>query len=165
MLGFTGRERGCYPDHGISGYGASIRLKRPTYADQRVVQQMAETLMISVASKCMELRARAIGHIKCHIHTAAGSVKADTLGADRSAFSSGALSRPVRNLLLSINSLVQGIPEEAVKAATIEGVHETAEEYGFEVYKDKEHMFFDEFEIHDRPVELAQEGADFEEDD
>ena len=159
------REKGCYTDWGFSGYGAVLRMCRLNYVDQRVVQPMAEALMLSVAAKCTELRARAIGHIKCHIRTAAGSLKADTLGVAHGAFSTGHLTRPVRNLDVAISSIVQGIPEEAVKAATLEAVHEIADNYGFDVFKDKEHLYFDEIELADSLLEASDGEEDFDEDD
>jgi hypothetical protein len=46
-----------------------------------------------------------------------------------------------------INSIIQGIKEEAVKKATLDGLHEVAEEKGLTVVKEKEHTYFDEFDF------------------
>ena len=103
--------------------------------------------MIAIAEQCMDLGARCIGHIKSHIRTAAGTIKADTIGTSHGAFSHGQLTGTVTDLYLAINSIVQGIPEDAVKAATLEGLHEIAEQRGLMVVKEKEHTYFDEFDF------------------
>ncbi len=103
--------------------------------------------MLAIARRCVELGARCIGHIKSHIKTAAGTLKADTIGVSHGAYSTGHLEHPVKELYMAVNSIVQGIKEEAVKAATLEGIHEVAEERGLSVVKEKEHTYFDEFDF------------------
>ena len=95
----------------------------------------------------MDLGARCIGHIKSHIRTETGTIKADTIGPTHGSYSKGHLSSPVKELLIAINSIVQGIPEDAVKAATLEGMHEVSEQRGLSVIKEKEHTYFDEFDF------------------
>jgi hypothetical protein len=51
------------------------------------------------------------------------------------------------DLYMAINSIVQGIPEETVKEATLEGIHKVAEKEGLSVVKEKEHTYFDEFDF------------------
>ena len=53
----------------------------------------------------------------------------------------------LKTCIIAINSIVQGIPEEAVKAATLEGMHEVSEQRGLSVIKEKEHTYFDEFDF------------------
>ncbi|MFO7646199.1 MAG: hypothetical protein R6W95_17590 [Desulfosarcina sp.] len=152
---------GCYTEHGVSGYGVAVKLSRNEAMNEAFLKQMAEEMMLSIAEKCMELGARCIGHIKSHIRTGAGSLKADTIGASHGAYSSGRLMHPVKELFMAINSIVQGIPEDAVKAATLEGMHETAEMRGLLVVKEKEHTYFDKFDFvtttEDFIEELAQQ--------
>ena len=52
-------------------------------------------------------------------------------------------------VLLSDGESNTGIikPEEAVKAATLEGMHEVSEQRGLSVIKEKEHTYFDEFDF------------------
>ena len=140
-------EKGCYTDHGVSGYGVAARLNRDEPMNEVLVKGMAERMMMSIAEKCMDLGARAIGHIKSHIMTEAGTVKADTIGVSHGTYSSGSLNKDVKDIYLAINSIVQGIPEHAVKAATLEGMHEVAESHGLHVVKEKEHTYFDEFDF------------------
>ncbi len=139
--------QGCYTEHGVSGYGVAAKLSRKELMNEKFVKHMAESMMVAIAQNCMDLGARCIGHIKSHIRTEAGTVKADTIGASHGAYSKGHLAEPVTDLFIAINSIVQGIPEDAVKAATLEGMHEISEQRGLSVIKEKEHTYFDEFDF------------------
>ncbi len=143
----TVNENGCYTEHGVSGYGVAAKLSRKELMNESFVKNMAELMMVSIAEKCMELGARCIGHIKSHIRTDAGTIKADTIGASHGSYSKGHLTKPVTDVFIAINSIVQGIPEDAVKAATLEGMHEISEQRGLSVVKEKEHTYFDEFDF------------------
>lgn len=140
-------QLGCYTEHGVSGYGLAVKLSRNEAMNEAFLKKMAEHMMLSIAEKCIELGARCIGHIKCHLRTDAGTIKADTIGVSHGAYSSGRVSHPVKEIYMAINSIIQGIPEEAVKAATLEGMHETAEMRGLSVVKEKEHTYFDKFDF------------------
>jgi hypothetical protein len=139
--------KGCYTEHGVSGYGVAAKLSRGEAMNEPFVKAMAEEMMLAIAKKCLELGAKCIGHIKSHLKTEAGTIKADTIGVGHGSYSSGQLSHPVRDLYIAINSIIQGIPEDAVKAATLEGLHEVAGERGLSVVKEKEHTYFDEFDF------------------
>ena len=104
-------------------------------------------MMLSIASKCLNLGAKCIGHIKSHLKSDAGTIKADTIGVEHGAYSTGGLDHPVTDLYLAVNSIIQGIPEDAVKAATLEGMHEVAQQLGLSIVKEKEHTYFDEFDF------------------
>jgi len=138
---------GCYTEHGVSGYGVAAKISRGEPMTEDFVKSMAECMMMAIAGKCMELGAKCIGHIKSHLRTEAGTIKADTIGVGHGSYSSGRISHPVRDVFIAINSIVQGIPEEAVKAATLEGMHEVAGQHGLFVVKEKEHTYFDEFDF------------------
>jgi len=138
---------GCYTQHGVSGYGVAAKLSRKEPMNEVFVKGMAEKMMLTIADKCMELGARCIGHIKCHLRTEAGTIKADTIGTAHGSYSTGTLTEPVKDLYIAINSIIQGIPEDAVKAATLEGMHEMADQRGLTVVKEKEHTYFDEFDF------------------
>jgi len=147
MANITGENLGCYTEHGVSGYGVAAKISRGEPMTEDFVKSMAESMMLSIAGKCMELGAKCIGHIKSHLRTEAGTIKADTIGVGHGSYSSGQISRPVRDVFIAINSIVQGIPEEAVKAATLEGMHDVAGQHGLFVVKEKEHTYFDEFDF------------------
>jgi hypothetical protein len=140
-------DKGCYTDHGVSGYGVAVRLTSKRPMPEKQVMEMAESMMMSIAEKCMDLGAKAIGHIKSHIRTECGTVKADSIGVSHGTYSSGSLAHPVKDLYVAINSIVQGIPEAAVKAATLEGIHEIADRNDIFVEKEKEHTYFDKFDF------------------
>ena len=140
-------EKGCYTEHGVSGYGVAVSLKREEKMSDIQVKEIAEEMMLSIARRCMDLGARCIGHIKSHVMTEAGTITADTIGTSHGAYSTGHLENPVSDLYMAINSIVQGIPEETVKEATLEGIHIVAEKEGLSVVKEKEHTYFDEFDF------------------
>jgi len=140
-------EPGCYTEHGVSGYGVAVKLTHNDPKDETAIKAVAEEMMVTIANGCMERGARCIGHIKSHIRTEAGTLKADTLGVSHGSYSSGHLAHPVRELFMAINSIVQGIKENEVREATLEGIHRVAEGEGFTVEKEKEHTYFDEFDF------------------
>ncbi len=140
-------EKGCYTEHGVSGYGVAVKLSRPEPMEDAYIKKMAEEMMLAIAEKCMNHGARCIGHIKSHIRTEAGTLKADTIGVSHGAYSTGTLEYPVKDIYLAVNSIIQGIKEEVVKASTLEGIHEVAEGRGLTVAKEKEHTYFDEFDF------------------
>jgi hypothetical protein len=141
------QEQGCYTEHGVSGYGVAVRLIRTDPMDEPHVKAMAESMMLSIAQKCLDRGARCIGHIKSHVRTDAGTIKADTIGVAHGSYSSGSLDQPVNDLLMAVNSIVQGVHQDQVRLATLEGIHEVAADHGFAVEKEKEHAYFDEFDF------------------
>jgi len=147
MSNIPDESPGCYTEHGVSGYGVAAKISRNEPMTEDFVKSMAENMMLAIAGKCMELGAKCIGHIKSHLRTEAGTIKADTIGVSHGSYSSGRLAHPVRDVFIAINSIVQGIPEDAVKAATLEGMHEVAGLHGLFVVKEKEHTYFDEFDF------------------
>ncbi len=166
MAGDTGRQVGCYTEHGVSGYGVAAKLSRKEAMNEAFLKTMAENMMTAIAQKCMELGARCIGHIKSHLNTPAGTLKADTIGTAHGVFSTGHVSHPVRDVTIAVNSIVQGIPEHAVKAATLEGLHEVAQNLGLSVVKEKEHTYFDEFDfVASKQDYLKQLQAQLQEED
>jgi hypothetical protein len=147
MSNIPDESPGCYTEHGVSGYGVAAKISRSEPMTEDFVKSMAENMMLAIAGKCMELGAKCIGHIKSHLRTEAGTIKADTIGVSHGSYSSGRLAHPVRDVFIAINSIVQGIPEDAVKAATLEGMHDVAGQHGLFVLKEKEHTYFDEFDF------------------
>ncbi|MFZ3046581.1 MAG: hypothetical protein WA151_11765 [Desulfatirhabdiaceae bacterium] len=147
MPNISDENVGCYTEHGVSGYGVAAKVTHTEPMTEEFVKSMAEQMMLAIANKCIELGAKCIGHIKSHLRTEAGTIKADTIGVGHGCYSFGRLEHPVRDVFIAINSIVQGIPEDAVKAATLEGMHDVADQYGLLVVKEKEHTYFDEFDF------------------
>ena len=142
-----GGEKGCYTEHGVSGYGVAVKIHGSELLTDTYIKTMAEEMMLSIAQKCMDRGARCIGHIKSHIRTEAGTMKADTIGVSHGSYSTGTLEYPVKDIYMAVNSIIQGIKEEVVRQATLEGIHEVAEGRGLNVVKEKEHTYFDEFDF------------------
>ncbi len=147
MADIQSGEKGCYTEHGVSGYGVAVKIHGPEPMTDTYIKAMAEEMMLSIARKCMDQGARCIGHIKSHIRTEAGTMKADSIGVSHGAYSTGSLEYPVKDIYMAVNSIVQGIKEEVVKGSTLEGIHEVAEGRGLTVAKEKEHTYFDEFDF------------------
>jgi hypothetical protein len=143
----TQTEAGCYTEHGVSGYGVAVKLTRKETMDEAAVKAMAESMMLTIAQKCMDLGARCIGHIKSHVRTDAGTIKADTIGTAHGTFSVGSLDHDVNEIYMAVNSIVQGVHQDIVREATLHGIHEVAEGVDFSVEKEKEHAYFDEFDF------------------
>lgn len=164
-------QKGCYTEHGVSGYGVAVKLTSDRPLDEGEVKSMAEAMMLTVARKCMERGARCIGHIKSHLTCEAGAVKADTIGIGHGVYSTGSLSHPVRELFVAVNSIVQGIREDEVRKATLEGIHEVADVRAVAVSTEREHSYFDEFDftaskqeyVRKLEEQFAQEAPDGEE--
>ena len=153
----SGEEQGCYTDHGVSGYGVAARLHREEPISEIRLKQIAEDTMLVIAEKCMAAGARTIGHIKCFIRTEAGDIRADSIGPQHGSHSSGTLSHPVKDIYLTVNSIVQGITEETVRDVTLEGLHEEAAKENLTVVKEKEHIYFDEFDTVTSEDEYARQ--------
>jgi len=156
MNGPVDTEKGCYTEHGVSGYGVAVRVSRGEPMEDAFIKEFCESIMLSIARKCMELGARCIGHIKSHVRTEAGTVKSDTIGISHGAFSSGQIERPVKELYLAVNSIIQGIKEDAVRTATLDGIHEAADARCLIVEKEREHSYFDEFDFVASKQEFAR---------
>lgn len=140
-------ENGCYTEYGVSGYGVAIRLNRAEPMSDNFVKALAESMMLAISQRCIELGAKCIGHIKSHVRTEAGTIKADTIGTGHGSYSAGMLAQPVTDLYMAINSIVQGIPEDVVRTATLEGLNTVAQHHQITVVKEKEHTYFDEFDF------------------
>ncbi len=140
-------EKGCYTEHGVSGYGVATKIHGPELMTDAFIRAMAEDMMLAIAQKCMDRGAICIGHIKSHIRTEAGTLKADTIGVSHGSYSKGQLEYSVKDIYMAVNSIIQGIKEEVVREATLEGIHEVAEGRGLTVVKEKEHTYFDEFDF------------------
>jgi hypothetical protein len=164
-------EPGCYTEHGVSGYGVAAKIHGPDLMTDTYIRAMAEEMMLSIAQKCMDRGACCIGHIKSHIRTEAGTLKADTIGVSHGSYSTGQLEYPVKDIYMAVNSIIQGIKEEVVREATLEGIHQVAEGRGLTVVKEKEHTYFDEFDfvaskqeyIKQLEAQLAEEGEELAE--
>ena len=146
LIGLDISKRGHYTEQGVSGYSLAVILSRNLPMSDDFVKKMGEEMMLSIAGKCKELGACSIGHIKSHMSTVAGTIRADTIGVSHGAYSAGCLEYAVKDITMAISCVVQGIPEEAVKAATLEGLLQVAEKQEISVMKQKDRSYFDAFD-------------------
>jgi hypothetical protein len=137
----------CYFDHGVSGYGVAIKLHRDQPEQPEIIGDLLREMMDAAAHECVARGSRFIGHIKSHLVCSQGTLKADTIGIKHPAALHGQLRGPAKDLYVAINSIVQGISEEQVKEATLQAAHELAESHGFRVEKEREHLYFDEYDF------------------
>lgn len=141
------KDDACYLDHGVSGYGVAVKLHHDQAVEAAVIGDMLREMMDAIARDCVAMGARFIGHIKSHLVCAQGTLKADTIGIGHPAALHGELTGPAKDLYVAINSIVQGIAEQQVKEATLGAAHRLAEEHGFRVLLEKEHLYFDEYDF------------------
>jgi hypothetical protein len=137
----------CYLDHGVSGYGVAVKLHHDRPVEPALVGGLLKDMMDAIARDCVDRGARFIGHIKSHLVCAQGTLKSDTIGIGHPAELHGELSGPAKDLYVAVNSIVQGITEEQVREATLGATHRLAEEHGFRVALEKEHLYFDEYDF------------------
>ena len=78
------------------------------------------------------------------------------------AASHGELRGPAKDLYVAINSIVQGISEEEVKQATLGAAHSLAEKHRLRVVKEREHLYFDQYDFATDEEYVAQLQAQFE---
>jgi len=140
-------DNACYLDHGVSGYGVAVKLHHERPVDAEEIGALLRETMDAIARECVARGARFIGHIKSHLVCSQGTLKADTIGVNHPAALHGSLRGPAKDLYVAINSIVQGIAEEAVKEATLAAAHRLAERHGFRVIKEKEHLYFDQYDF------------------
>lgn len=152
----------CYLDHGVSGYGVAVKLHHEQPVEARVVGELLRETMDAIAHDCVERGARFIGHIKSHLVCAQGTLKSDTIGIGHPAMLHGELSGPAKDLFVAVNSIVQGITEAQVKEATLAATHRLAEQHGFRVMMEKEHMYFDQYDFSTDEEYLEQLEAQLE---
>ncbi len=153
----------CYTDHGVSGYGVAIKLHHEAPVDPAEIGDLLREMMDAIARECVARGARFIGHIKSHLVCAEGTLKADTIGINHPAALHGVLSGPSKDIYVAINSIVQGITEGEVKEATLGAAHHLAEERGFRVVTEKEHLYFDRYDFATEEEYLEQLRQQFEE--
>lgn len=140
----------CYLEYGVSGYAVAFKLFHSDPIRSEELKEMSRDLMIQIADNCVKKGAKYIGHIKSYLETKEGSIKADTIGVKYGAEVEGKISRPVRCVDLTVNSIVQGIDKGQVRDATLEAAHKIIKVYGFEIEIEREHSFFDRFDFSSR---------------
>lgn len=143
--------KACYEPFGVSGYAVAFRLTRSEPIDNDMLKEMSGNLMLRITARCIERGAKFIGHIKSYMKTKEGYLKADTIGLDKGAYVESSITGPTSQAYLVINSIVQGIDKSQVKLATLEASNEVLLKYGFNIEIEREHEYFDKFDIPIQP--------------
>jgi len=148
----------CYVEYGVSGYGVATKLLSQEAIESDKLGDFLKDLMVEIAERCQKAGAKYIGHIKSHLQTSQGTLRADTIGARHGAELHGHIQKPVKTGELVINSIVQGIPEAKVKDCTLSAAREMAKKYNLQIEEVEEHLYFDEYEYLSEADKLDQEA-------
>jgi len=151
-------DAACYVQYGVSGYGVAIKLLSQEAIDSDKLGGFLKDLMVDIAERCQKAGAKYIGHIKCHVQTDEGTLKADTIGAKHGAELHGHIQKPVKTADMAINSIVQGITQDKVKDCTLSATYELAKKYNLQIEEVDEHLYFDEYDYLSRGEELNLEA-------
>ncbi|MCK4722678.1 MAG: hypothetical protein KAT75_05210 [Dehalococcoidia bacterium] len=139
-------DEGCYVQYGVSGYGVATKLWSEESIDSAMLGAFLKDLMVEIAERCQKAGAKYIGHIKSHLQTGEGALRADTIGARHGAELHGHIQKPVKTGELVINSIVQGITKDEVKDCTLGAAYDLARKYNLQIKEEVEHLYFDEYD-------------------
>lgn len=152
-------DEGCYVQYGVSGYGVSTKLWSEESIDSAMLGAFLKDLMVEIAERCQKAGAKYIGHIKCHLQTGEGALRADTIGTRHGAELHGHIQKPVKTGELVINSIVQGITEAETKDCTLGGAYDLAKKYNLQIEEVEEHLYFDEYDYLSESDKLDKETS------
>ncbi len=120
-----------HPLHeGTSAYATACFLSREKNMDNAELRRFAERLMHSLSASSIKRGAKVIGHIKAYIEHQEGFLHAHTVGEPGDITVDGRDGGPVGRFKLVVNSIIFGLPEEAVKDAAEEAIRETSALFG-----------------------------------
>jgi hypothetical protein len=152
-------DTACYVQYGVSGYGVATKLSSREAIESDKLGGFLKDLMVEIAERCQKAGAKYIGHIKCHLQTGEGSLRADTIGTKHGAELYGHIQKPVKTGELVINSIVQGITKDEVKDCTLGAAYDLAEKYNLQIEKVEEHQYFDEYDYLSEGNKLDREAS------
>lgn len=120
-----------HPLHeGTSAYATACFLSREKNMDNAELHRFAEWLMHSLSECSIKRGAKVIGHIKAYIEHQEGFLHAHTVGESDDITVDGRDGGPIGRFKLVVNSIIFGLPEEAVKDAAEEAIRETSALFG-----------------------------------
>lgn len=120
-----------HPLHeGTSAYATACFLSREKKLDGAELRRFAEWLMHSLSASSIKRGAKVIGHIKAYIEHQEGFLHAHTVGEPGDITVDGRDGGPVGRFKLVVNSIIFGLPKEAVKDAAEEAIRETSALFG-----------------------------------
>lgn len=120
-----------HPLHaGTSAYATTCFLSREKKMDGGELRAFAKSLMHSLSDSSISRGAKVIGHIKAYIEHQEGFLHAHTVGEPGDITVDGRDGGPIGRFKLVVNSIIFGLPEEAVKDAADEAIRETSAFFG-----------------------------------
>ncbi len=94
------------------------------------LRKIASELMIAISKACFASGAAEIGHIKAHLEYEKGFLRVDTLGSPDDVMVEGKDGGDIRHFSIVINSVVFGLPQEAIRSATEEALVSVYSRFG-----------------------------------
>jgi hypothetical protein len=121
-----------HPDHeAINSYGVKFVVQAKDKMGTAMVRKFVTDLLKAVSAECVRLGAIDIGHIKAYVEFKGGFLYADTVGEQSEVVIKGKDAELVTELTLTLNSVIVGISEKAIKEATEEMLNSTLLSLGF----------------------------------
>jgi|GEM_PF-587363 hypothetical protein len=126
----------------VEGYGVILRLTGKKAADVERLKAMLKEIVTEIARDCIEGGAMAIGHVKSHLKTPSGYVKADIVQLKQGAYAEGNVGKSERSGTLIINSIVLGLDKDRIAETTLEGTQKVLKKYSFSASIEVENQDF-----------------------
>ena len=137
----------CYLDHGVSGYGVAIKLHHDQAGRPGRRRRPAPRDDGRHRPGVRGQGSRFIGHIKSHLVCAQGTLKADTIGINHPARLHGSCPGPPRTCTWPSTPSSRASPKSRSRRPPSAAAHVLAERHGFRVVKEREHLYFDEYDF------------------
>ncbi len=123
---------GPHPDHeSINSYGVKCAVVAKGKMGPAVIRKFSTDLLKSISAECVRFGAIDIGHIKAYIDYKGGFLYADTVGEQQDVVIKGKDAAMVSELTITLNSVIVGISEKAIKEATEGMLDSTLKSFGF----------------------------------
>ncbi len=121
-----------HPDHeSINSYGIKCTVVAKGKMGPAIIRKFATDLIKSISAECVRFEAIDIGHIKAYIEYKGGFLYADTVGEQQDVVIKGKDAAMVSELTITLNSVIVGISEKAIKEATDGMLESTIKSFGF----------------------------------
>jgi hypothetical protein len=120
------------------GYGTMLEILSERPLPPSIVEELLRRMVTEIGERCLQAGARAIGHIKCYLKADQGYAKADIVRLKQGAYSESKLKTGINGGSLVINSILLGLPDDAVERITMAAIRSLFAEYGVALASQKE---------------------------
>jgi hypothetical protein len=114
----------------IHSYGVRCHLSREEAFGPEELRKFAAELMNDISVTCLEYGAKDIGHVKAYIEHETGFLYADTVGDPSDVAVEGRDGGSVKRFRMTVNSVIYGLSEEAVREATEASLRSLLSKFG-----------------------------------